>query len=224
MGVGQYAITYSVTATPVMRGSIMSSVITSGRSDWHNSMARWPSGASPTTSRPGSPPSTSTRRLRTVNESSTTRTRIFVMSPYQPTNRLQQLCLIKFTFHHVGQRASFFAALFILRRIAGRDQDGRHIRKRGSRVGPSHEFEAVHARHFHVYHEQVIVLGAGFLQRLFGGGCQMHLITGGLQDALFQHARGQGIIDDQNNRHSWRRFRDGACALSAGSKNQRSGV
>ena len=59
--------------------------------------------------------STSTSRLRTVNESSTTRTRIFFISPYQPANRLQQLCLIELAFHHVGPRAGFFAALFILR-------------------------------------------------------------------------------------------------------------
>ena len=53
IAVGVYAMMYSVAASPVITGSIMSSVMTSGRSEAVSSMAALPSSPSPTTSPTG---------------------------------------------------------------------------------------------------------------------------------------------------------------------------
>ena len=55
-----------------------------GRKVWHNSIACFPSSASPATVRSGSAPKTSIRCLRVVSESSTTSTRVFGI--IYPTN------------------------------------------------------------------------------------------------------------------------------------------
>jgi hypothetical protein len=77
IGVGQRAMMYSVAARPVITGIIMSMVTISGRLHWQISMARLPYSASPMISSSGSAARISSRRLRTVRESSATRTRIF---------------------------------------------------------------------------------------------------------------------------------------------------
>lgn len=67
---------YSVAASPVIIGIIMSIVTMSGRTFWQISIARLPSSAAPTSSICGSPARISSRRWRTVSKSSTTSTRI----------------------------------------------------------------------------------------------------------------------------------------------------
>src|ERR1043165_848992 len=116
IGVGQWAMMYSVAASPLISGSIMSIVTTSGRSAWHSSTARFPSPASPTSSMLGSAASISHRRRRTVSESSTTTTRIFDTSTHQLIDLRQERVLIELALDHVPLRAHVATALQVFRR------------------------------------------------------------------------------------------------------------
>src|SRR5579864_76139 len=125
IGVGQYAMMYSVAARPLITGRIMSSVTTSGRSFWHISIAVFPSAASPATCSSESALSTSTRRLRTVNESSTTRIRIFCMaSVHQLLDGFEEMLLVELAFDDVGARPGLPAAPLIVGRVARGDENG----------------------------------------------------------------------------------------------------
>src|SRR5579863_6303779 len=157
MGVGQYAMMNSVTASPLSTGSCISTVTTSGRCCRQSSMAVLPSPASPTTCICGSAESTSTRRLRTVSESSTTNTRILHMdSPHQLLDRLQEMALVEFALYDVGPGAGFLAAAPVFRRRQGGDHDGRDIPQNRVRARPGNKLKTIDARHLDIHQEQAI--------------------------------------------------------------------
>jgi hypothetical protein len=117
--VGQCAMTYSVAARPLITGSIMSMVITSGRNSRHRAIASFPSLASPTTSMRSSAFSTAQRRARTVAESSTTSTRVTAMSrDREGANVFEEHFLVEVSLGDVRARSGVEPALPILGRRA----------------------------------------------------------------------------------------------------------
>src|SRR5580704_11762629 len=143
---------YSVAARPVMIGSIMSRVRTSGLSRSHRAIAVLPSSASPTTSRSGSLERISIKRLRIVSESSTTRTRILAitLSPHELAEGSEDEGLVELPFDDVGVRAGGVASLAVLGRRPRRDEDARHLAENRVRAHLRHELEPVHSGHLHV--------------------------------------------------------------------------
>src|SRR5580704_4301099 len=122
---------YSVAESPLITGNIMSMVMTSGRVCRQSSIACLPSSASPAISMPGSAARISMWRLRTVTESSTTRTRIFLIgcaiSTDHRRDHSQQIGLVEFALDDVAVGAGVTPALAVFRCIARGHQDRRSV-------------------------------------------------------------------------------------------------
>jgi hypothetical protein len=128
----------------------MSIVTTLGRSEIHCAIAAFPSAASPTTTMSGSADNTSQSRFLTVNESSTTSTRIAAISADQFPDSLQKGVLIEFTFNNVALGAHVLASLPIVCRVSRSDQNGGHISQLGIRACSLDERESIDSRHFDI--------------------------------------------------------------------------
>src|SRR5688500_4167893 len=183
----------SVATSPLIVGSIMSMVITSGRSRPTISTACPPSSASPTTCRSGSAASASRRACRIVAESSTTRTRIMggslLVDPaircpacdrrrvgrrgscrHQPADVGEQLFLVELTLDDIRAGTDRDAPLPVLGTGPGTHQDGGHPGQ--LRVGPrlGDEGEPVDTWHVDVGEVEPVLAGPGQLQALLPGG------------------------------------------------------
>src|SRR5690606_1300249 len=105
----------------------------SGRLSSQIWMASFPLSVEPISSMSGSDWRISSRRLRTVSESSTTRTLVLAIVHHQRPDHAQKLRLIEFAFHDVSIRAYFVAAPDVFGRIARRDENNGRIVEHGVR-------------------------------------------------------------------------------------------
>src|SRR5882757_728923 len=216
---------YSVTATPLMAGSIMSSVTTSGRRVRHSSMACLPSSASPTTANSGFDARTSTRYLRVVSESSTTSTRVIDISL---TNELpdhpKQRALIEFPLQNVRPRSGPLRSPTVFLGPSRRDHDRGNCAEQVIGLRARYELETIHSLHLDIDQKQAVLPFTCLEQALLTRGREVHLIARGFENALLEHPSRKRIINDKH----WRTFKrgglDARCLPEAGCGDQPFGV
>src|SRR5258708_1670047 len=216
---------YSVTATPIMTGSIMSSVTTSGRRVRHSSMACLPSSASPTTANSGLEARTSTRYLRVVSESSTTSTRVIdILLTNELPDHPKQRALIEFSLQNVRPRSGPLRSPAVFLGASRRDHDRGNCAEHVIGLRARYELETIHSLHLDIDQKQAVLLFTCPDKGLFTRGREVHLITRGFENALIEHASRKRIINDKD----WRTFKRGGlddhCLTEAGCGDQALGV
>src|SRR5438105_2374717 len=208
---GDCAMIAAVAARPSSPGMSTSMVMTSGRSAAAMRTAATPSAASPTMRSAGSSPSICTSALREVVESSTTSTRMGLLTRAPSAGPLDARLAARDGSRHFGDqsprdavalaeeavRANRRAPLALGRALASRDENDGHGVEVGARPHRGGELEAVHLRHADVADHHVVRGVWQLFQRLPRVAGGMHQIAAGFEGGAVERAGGERVIDHQ---------------------------
>src|SRR3990172_432121 len=178
-----------------------SMTITSGRSRSACCTASYPSRATPMTSSAGSWLRRYTRYSRATAESSATSTRITGTPKLNESpNNLQQVCLVEARFDQVRVGAHLDASLLVLSRFQRRDEHDRQVGHFSIRSDLRRQIQAVHPRHVHVRHDEVERLCLEQRPPFYALHFHPHLIAGRIEKVFLHCARGNRIVQHENER------------------------
>src|ERR1017187_1747647 len=167
----------SVTARPLITGSIMSRVTTSaagaGTARFRACRLRLGQRFRCQDRRPAPP-------TCAFEPSGNPRSAEHVSSPWLPdqrSNGLQELSLVEFALDEVGPSADLRSSPTVLHSIPGGDQDGGGIAQSRIEPGMTHKLEAVHAEHLDIDDEEAVATIVSLRECIPGRDGELNLVA-----------------------------------------------
>src|SRR4051812_32434466 len=121
-------------------------------------------------------------------------------SPDETAHRLHELVLVELRLQQVGAGAGLEPGALVFLAAAGGHDDDRHLLPAAGAGNRTRQCKAVHARHFHVGHDEVrrgVLESGGAVQTVDSGD---HVVAGTFEDDPLQLAHTDGVLDDE---HAW---------------------